>query len=204
MGHFGTHYENAFESYLQARSIRYVRLDQARKAVFSGSGIKSFDFIVYPEGGNRHLLVDVKGRKVPLEMYQKGAGTESWVTADDVEGLKSWEDVFGEDYQAVFVFAYWLVRGGDDGEAGEAELGWFEDLYSFGGREYVFWVVGLSDYALWAKQRSPKWKTVYVPRKRFGQLARSMHEWMLQKYKTNANRANDELRNRNDESMTNF
>ena len=143
MGHFGTHYENAFESYLQARSMRYVRLDQVRKAVFSGSGIKSFDFIVYPEGGNRHLLVDVKGRKMPFEAYQKGVGTESWVTVDDVEGLKGWEEVFGEDYQAVFVFAYWLVRGGDGQEAGEPGLGWFEDLFSFAGRDYVFWVVGL-------------------------------------------------------------
>ena len=59
----GTHYERAFESYLQERQIPYVAVDQAKKAVFAGAKIKSFDFILYPRQGPK-ILADVKGRKV--------------------------------------------------------------------------------------------------------------------------------------------
>ena len=63
MGQGATHYERAFEWYLRQRDMRYVAVDQAKKAVFSGVRLKSFDFIVY-SGRGRAVLLDVKGRKL--------------------------------------------------------------------------------------------------------------------------------------------
>ncbi|MCP4711234.1 MAG: HYExAFE family protein, partial [Planctomycetes bacterium] len=105
MAKAGTHYERAFEDMLSGRGIRYVAVDQAKKAVFAGVRIKSFDFLVYPAKGAK-ILVDVKGRKFSLAAYKQGRWGETWVTNLDVEGLQSWEEVFGAGYKAAFVFAY--------------------------------------------------------------------------------------------------
>jgi len=103
----GTHYERAFESYLQERQIPYVAVDQAKKAVFAGAKIKSFDFILYPRRGPK-ILADVKGRKLAYRSFLRGRGAESWTTRKDVSGLQAWEEVFGSEYLAAFIFAYWL------------------------------------------------------------------------------------------------
>ncbi|MHC4674764.1 MAG: HYExAFE family protein, partial [Planctomycetota bacterium] len=58
------HYEAAFEDYLRSRGVPYVPVDEARRAIFSGAKIKSFDFLVYP-GNEHHWIVDIKGRKFP-------------------------------------------------------------------------------------------------------------------------------------------
>ena len=55
------HYEAAFEDYLRSRGVPYVPVDEAKRAIFAGDKLKSFDFLVYP-GGQRHWIVDVKGR----------------------------------------------------------------------------------------------------------------------------------------------
>ncbi len=40
------HYEEAFEDYLRGAGRPYVAVDDAKRAVFSGAHIKSFDFLV--------------------------------------------------------------------------------------------------------------------------------------------------------------
>ncbi len=58
------HYEAAFEDYLRSRGLPYVAVDETRKAIFAGTRVKSFDFLVYHDRGSNRL-VDVKGRKFP-------------------------------------------------------------------------------------------------------------------------------------------
>src|SRR5690606_18465874 len=94
------HYERAFEAYLRARRIPYIAVDEARRTLlphsrdirFLSDGddpaahLKSFDCVVYGQGMN--LLVDIKGRRVPLTRGGAcSARLESWVTDDDVESL---------------------------------------------------------------------------------------------------------------------
>ena len=152
------HYEAAFEDYLRAKGWPYVAVDEAKKAVFGNAGIKSFDFLVYSAGG-ANLLADVKGRKFPDSVpgrTRRGLRAwENWVTRQDVEGLIEWEKVFGKDFTAVLVFAYWL-QGPPQGSP-------FEDVHWFRGKHYAFVAIRLSDYVASARPRSAKWQTLSVP-----------------------------------------
>ena len=156
------HYEAAFEDYLRAKGWPYVAVDQAKKAIFSGASVKSFDFLVYSESG-ANLLVDVKGRKFPCEKPGRKRGAsrawENWVTRQDVEGLAQWEKVFGEDFMALLVFAYWLQ--------GSPPRSPFEDVHMFRGRPYAFVGIRLADYVAAARPRSAKWQTITVPSAKF-------------------------------------
>jgi len=175
----GVHYERAFEAYLQQRRLSYVAVNQARRAIFDGVRLKSFDFLIYPPAQMR-ILADVKGRRLELSAYQRGRLGESWVTIEDVDGLKRWQEVFGRSYRSIFVFAYWLhgepvrressttislgpLRGVIDTPA-QPEL---PDVFSFQGRLYAFKAVELNAYRLGMKLRSASWRTVYVPRRIF-------------------------------------
>ena len=161
-----THYERAFEDLLQQRGIPYVAVDQAQKAVFSGASIKSFDFIVYPNRGPK-ILADVKGRKCPWRQFQRGRWGETWITKDDLDGLHRWEEVFGPDYLAAFVFAYWLFDGDLPAQTNGA-------VHRFAQRDYAFVVAELTAYHLRSRCRSPRWHTVYVPAAKFGDLAQPL------------------------------
>ena len=59
-------YEACFEDYLRTAGVPYVAVDEAKKALFAGVRLKSFDFVVYSASG-ANLLVDVKGRRFPYE-----------------------------------------------------------------------------------------------------------------------------------------
>ena len=160
MAHRNVHYEAAFEDYLRSRGWPYVVVDEAKKAVFAGASIKSFDFLVYStEGAN--LLTDVKGRKFPDSAAgprRNGAHTrtwENWITRDDVDGLREWQKVFGPDFLAVLVFAYWLQ--------GPPQRAPFQEVHCFRGRHYAFVGVSLEEYVAAARPRSAKWRTIAVP-----------------------------------------
>jgi hypothetical protein len=157
-----THYERAFEDFLQLRRIPYVAVDQAKKAIFSGARVKSFDFILYPAHG-RKILVDVKGRKLNRDAFNRGRLGPSWTTIDDLDGLKCWEQVFGNDYLAAFVFAYWLVDS-------DLPLPLDPAIHRFDQRDYVFIIADLAAYQLRVRPRSPRWHTVYVRAADFAQL----------------------------------
>lgn len=165
------HYEQAFEQFLRSNRIPYVAVDEARKALLpEGAGpdaVKSFDFVVYAEG--RNLLVDVKGRMFGSATSQSSLSDrrfESWVTAEDVDGLKRWKELFGEEFEAVFVFAYCLRQQPPDAL--------FETVFAHGGRWYALREVGLADYRQNMVQRSAKWATVHLPAEAYRRVSRPL------------------------------
>ena len=169
MAHRNVHYEAAFEDYLRSRSWPYVAVDEAKKAVFAGAAIKSFDFLVYSESAE-NLLVDVKGRKFPdTTPGKRGKASrawENWITREDVVGLVEWEKVFGQDFVAVLVFAYWLQ--------GPPQRSPFEDVHWFRQRHYAFLALPLAAYTRSARPRSAKWQTLSMPTVEFRQCAKDI------------------------------
>jgi len=162
VGNKGTHYEKAFAALLQCRDTPYIALDQKRKAIFSGAQLKSFDFIVSP-GCPKRFLIDVKGRKLPFDSFNRGNLGQNWVTTADIEGLIQWEEVFGPEYLAVFVFAYWLT---------EPPLTVLSpNVFQYQNRDYFFVAVQVSSYRIQMRPRSSSWKTVSVLSRTFRHLA---------------------------------
>jgi len=166
MAHRNIHYEAAFEDYLRARGWPYVAVDEAKKAIFGAASIKSFDFLVYSSTGT-NLLVDVKGRKFPDSAPGRRRGAsrawENWITREDVDGLREWEKVFGRDFAAVLVFAYWLQ--------GPPQRAPFEDVHWFRKNHYAFVAIRLDDYVAMARPRSAKWRTIASPTAEFARRA---------------------------------
>ena len=101
------HYEAAFEDYLRSCGQPYLAIDEHRKAIFAGSRVKSFDFLVYRRQGS-HWLVDIKGRKFPYEMDGQKRYWENWITREDLDGLTHWQEAFGEGFVSMLIFAYLL------------------------------------------------------------------------------------------------
>jgi len=155
------HYEAAFEDYVRSHGWPYVPVDEHRKAIFAGARVKSFDFIVYPPG-EKAWLVDVKGRKFPYEGKGGRRFWENWVTRDDLAGLRSWESVFGDRFEPVLVFAYWLLCASTDDPT--------TSVHVFRNECYAFLAISAREYEANARRRSPKWDTVTVPRAAFRRL----------------------------------
>lgn len=161
------HYDAAFEAYLIATGRPYVAVDESRRAHLLSMSLKSMDFIV--DGGEHRLLLDVKGRRFSVG-HTGGQRWESWADADDVASLLRWEDVFGSQFQAAFVFAYWIT----DPESAQQHPLRFEHR----GRLYAFYAVWVRDYARMMRQRSPKWRTVVLPSREFRALRRPWEEFV--------------------------
>jgi hypothetical protein len=159
------HYEAAFEGFLRDRRIPYVAVDEAKKALFANAKLKSFDFVVYPQNKPR-LLVDVKGRS--LRNRAKRSGFETWTTEADVKDLLQWEQVFGEGFQAVLGFVYWI----------DAPLAPEPGMYEFRDRWYLLMGVDLNEYRDHMRRRSAKWETVCLPAEDFRSLARPIESWL--------------------------
>jgi hypothetical protein len=161
------HYERAFENWLIDNRIQYVAVDEHKKSAFGRSKIKSFDFLLYPP--NQQIIVaEVKGRSFKGTSLVKLAGLECWVTADDVDGLAGWQEVFGPGHTTVFVFAYKIENVDVDFDG--------RDFYDYADSRYVFFAVRLDDYRRFMKRRSPKWKTVTLPADKFRQCAVGMQK----------------------------
>jgi hypothetical protein len=162
------HYEAAFEDYLRSQGTPYVPVDEQKKVIFSGARVKSFDFLVYREYGEK-WIVDVKGRKYPYDTDANRRCWENWVTRDDLVGLASWQEAFGEGFIGVFVFAYWLT---DDDPVRQPT----RHTHTFGEQRYAFLCVTLDEYRDNCRPRSGKWDTVTLPTAIFRQLARPIQE----------------------------
>ena len=161
------HYEAAFEDFLRSRGWPYVPVNEGRMAIFSGRRVKSFDFIVYPPGQDA-WVADVKGRKFP---YDTGSGKrywENWVTREDLASLSQWEEVFGEGFRAVLVFAYWIPAGISRLPSSTVHL--------FRGEQYAFLWLTAADYAAEARTRSPSWDTLSLPTRTFRDLLQPVGE----------------------------
>ena len=164
------HYEQAFEDYLRSVGRPFVVVDDAKKAVFSGARIKSFDFLVYSTG-TTHWLVDVKGRKLAVQSPGRKGHLENWTTREDVVGLQQWARVFGQGFAGLFVFAYWLTNP-DHGRP-------FDGVeHAFADRHYVFGAMPVDDYAANLTDRSRSWQTVAVPAKRFREMIRPLGDFL--------------------------
>ena len=156
-------YEACFEDYLRTVGVPYVAVDEAKKALFAGVRLKSFDFVVYSASGT-NLLVDVKGRRFPYERAGSRRRWENWTTREDLESLAQWEEVFGSGFAGLLAFCYHLMRP----EAAEA----FEVVHLFRGEYYALVGVYRDAYAAAARPRSRAWDTVSVPTRTFRELAR--------------------------------
>ena len=123
-------------------------------------------------GAHEHLLLELKGRRIaprkgrarPVEAPEadptpRSVRTESWVTIDDVESLKTWDSLFGEGFRGVLVFLYWCP----DASAHAA----FAERFEHDGRRYGVRAIGLADYTREMVVRSPRWRTVHLPAARF-------------------------------------
>jgi hypothetical protein len=162
------HYEAAFEDYLRRKGLPYIAVDEAKKALFAGAKLKSFDFVVYrPEGKN--LLVDVKGRKL---MPGKGGGgtLQNWATREDIDDLRQWQEIFGEGFSAVFVFAFLWPDC--------PETAPFKDMMMFQNQWYALMGIGVSEYREHMKARSEKWGTVHLAAADFRRLAKPFEQWL--------------------------
>ncbi len=164
------HYERAFENWLIDNHIRYIKVDEHKKAVFGRSKIKSFDFLLYPPNG-QIIIAEVKGRSFKGTSLAKLAGLECWVTTEDIEGLTNWQKVFGSNHQAVFIFAYKIENIDVDFDGNEA--------FYFEANRYVFFSIELDNYRRFMKSRSPKWKTVNLPAEQFKRCVVAINDFLL-------------------------
>jgi hypothetical protein len=164
------HYEQAFENWLIDNRVRYIAVDDQKRAAFGRLKVKSFDFILYPPNG-QIIIAEVKGRLFKGTSFAKLTGFECWVTAEDIDGLTKWREVFRPGHIAVFVFAYKIENIDVDFDGRGA--------YDFGANRYVFFAVELDDYREFMKRRSPKWRTVTLPADRFRRCAVEIQNLLL-------------------------
>lgn len=161
------HYEAAFEAYLNWHQLCYIAVDESRRTFLGETRVKNLDFIVH--SGGDVLLVDVKGRRYPSGPVERPRRVyECWATAEDIEGLVRWQELFGERFRALLVFVYFL---GSDVEV-TAEK---DDLWTWRGRRYLLRGVAVDAYRKHMRTRSPKWATVDLPGAVFRDLARPFH-----------------------------
>jgi hypothetical protein len=154
------HYDAAFEAYLREARVPYVVVDEARRALWNDVSLKSLDFVVYsPTLGN--LLVDVKGRRCPAR-GEPGRPWENWATADDLDSMTRWEQVFGGSFRGLLVFAYHLPAA--------PLIRQPTAMFAFRDRTYGFYGVWAEDYRRLMRTRSPKWETVWLPSGSFRDL----------------------------------
>ena len=158
------HYELALEAYLRKSKFPYVAVDEKRRSLYGNKSLKNVDFIVSPEAAELSWLVDVKGRRFPSG--RKHRYWKNWTTTDDINSLIKWEELFGPQFRGLFVFAYQVL--GDLAPLPE------EQLFTFRENIYAFVGIRIDLYYAWARQISPKWKTLAMPTVAFRQMAQPL------------------------------
>jgi hypothetical protein len=164
------HYEKAFANWLTDNHIRYIAVDERKRAAVGRSKVKSFDYLLYPNG-YEVIVAEVKGKKFRGTSFARLKGFDCWVSTDDIDGLSWWQGVFGPSHIATFVFAYKIENVDVDFDGRE--------IYEFDSNKYLFLAVRLEDYRAYMKTRSPKWKTLTLPADKFRQFAVPIHELLL-------------------------
>ncbi|MEM9083091.1 MAG: HYExAFE family protein [Planctomycetota bacterium] len=171
------HYEAAFEEYLRANQLPYLAVNEAKRALLPEGarsklqtvdggdevGIKNFDFLVTDQ--DRHLIIDVKGRKIPRrkKATARGGRLESWVTRDDLASLAVWEELLGEGYAAWFVFMYLCEDQPADGL--------FQEVFSHSGSWYALRSIDARTYSKHMTVRSTRWRTVHLSTEAYERLS---------------------------------
>ncbi len=173
-------YEQAFADWLIDNGVKFVAIDQQKRAVLRRNKIKSFDFLLYPAGCRSNadsnpwsqseepavIVTEVKGRLFKGKTLQNMSGLQCWVTMEDIRGMLRWQEQFDSPHEkakAVFVFAY------------RFELPWVDadraEVHDYADRRYTFYAVDAIDYMTNMKIRSPRWQTVMLSATKFRQLA---------------------------------
>lgn len=160
------HYEAAFEAYLRQQGVPYVAVDEAKKAMFANAKLKSFDFVVYSKSGP-NLLVDIKGRQL-RQKRGTTASYQTWATEQDVSDLLQWQQVFGEGFEAVLMFIFWI----------DPPLIPEPHMFEHRGRWYEMQGITLREYQEHMRRRSVKWETVAIGQADFRTLARPIESWL--------------------------
>ena len=91
---------NGFEAYLRSQGWPFVSITEARKAIFAGASLASFDFLVYSSAGPNHLVFIVREGGSP--------------TKGQRATMAEWEKVFGDGFAVRFVRwdgGAWECRG---------------------------------------------------------------------------------------------
>lgn len=163
------HYETAFEAYLKDRKIPFLAVEERhRNHLEDGSTLKNIDFVISRSSGTS-WLIDVKGRKFPGG--KKGGGYwKHWATQDDLIGMRHWENMFGNNFSGLLVFAYLIC--GNQSPLPEPML------FEYRKRLYGFVGISVSDYLSEIRILSPKWQTFSMPTQRFRQLAKPFEYFM--------------------------
>jgi hypothetical protein len=156
------HYERAFENWLIDRRIAYVRADEHKRLGLPPQSVKNFDFLLYPPP-DRKLIVEVKGRTFGGTTLAGLKGFECWVTADDIESLRTWRQALGPGHEAILVFAYRVAKIDVDFNG--------HSPFSYERERYLFFRIRLDDYCRHMMRRSPKWRTMTLPADKFRQYA---------------------------------
>jgi hypothetical protein len=190
------HYDAAFEAYLRHVGVPFVVVDEARRARLNQVSLKSMDFIVTAPSSH-NLLVDVKGRHFPSgcgpDRGRAGHKWENWATKDDLDSLLRWQEVFGDGFRSMLIFAYELLDAGSaddlaaDDVANEAASAAAKEgearrssghaaPFFFRGRFYSFFGVWADEYKTAMHARSQSWETVSVPSREYRDLRISVAE----------------------------
>ncbi len=162
------HYELAFENWLKDNHIRFTRIDETKRARLGKATFKSFDYFVYA-GTHNIIIADVKGRKFKGTSFEKLTSLQCWVTETDITDIEFWQEIFGDDHHAVFVFAYDIENVDVDFDG--------RDVYDYDGKKYLFFCAELDKYKKNLKVRSPKWKTVTLSADNFRACAVEMKDF---------------------------
>ncbi len=168
----GNHYERAFEGWLKENGIGYLAVDQHKRAAFSKSKIKSFDFLFY-SADMRAFIAEVKGRKFKGNNFMAFGNLPNWVTDDDITGLRNWIEIFAGQYSGLFVFAYELTNIDVETDGRE--------IFEYRGKRYVFTAVMLADYLAGATVRSIKWKTLHLSAEYYKQCITDLDKLIFNK-----------------------
>ena len=161
------HYEKAFGNWLADNRVNYIAVDEQKRAALGKANLKSFDYLLNLPN-QPAIIAEVKGRKFKGTNLAKLTGFECWVTADDIDGLVSWQDVLGTGHCAAFIFAYEIENIDVDLDGREA--------YDCDGKKYMFFCIKLNDYRKFMKHRSPKWQTVTIPAEKFRKCSIQMQD----------------------------
>lgn len=168
----GNHYERAFEGWLKENGVGYLAIDQHKRASFSRSKIKSFDFLFY-SADMRAYIAEVKGRKFSGKNFSAFGNLPNWVTDDDITGLQNWIEIFAGQYMGLFVFAYDVMNIDVETDGRE--------IFEYQGKRYVFTAVRLRDYLAGATVRSIKWKTLHLSAEYYKQCIADLDKLILNK-----------------------
>jgi hypothetical protein len=168
-----SHYESAFQAFLQSRSIPFVRVEEVKKALFADAKLKSFDFVVYSKKGP-NLLIDVKGRshrnrpgkKTPVSPKRR---FDAWSAERDLTDLVQWEQVFGDGFKGLLTFVYWMDSSPAINHTG---------MFRHQDRWYLMMGIDLAAYRNRMRRRSAKWETVSLTAEDFRLLARPLESWL--------------------------